>query len=322
MRLPAPGAVAIELTNRCNLRCKMCAFHSSESRSRLKQRSIGDMEFEFFEQLADQIAEFDRPPHIGLNYSGESLLYPRFSDVLELLRCRELSARSGFNTNGTLLKPSVSDMLLDCFEGSINISLDGFRESHERIRVGSRYNRVFENVSYLIERKRRLGLTRPRIVVNLVRVDQSGREIEEFVRYWGNRADSVRVYEHLTHDNRYVTSTRHLDAVLAGRRRACKQPFNYLAIFWDGSVTFCCNDISRRGMGVTENAHNRSIMEIWRGDQANRLRRLMIDGQVNGLPACGRCEVWAKSYAPGKAPSSEYTNRPRSVAASCRRKCA
>jgi len=152
------------------------------------------MDFALFSKVVDEISSFRPLPSVGLNYGGESLLHPRFADALALLAQRGLCSRTGFNTNAAVLRPEVADLLVEVGIRSVSISLDGFKTSHERIRVGSRYDKVVENTMSLVEARRRRGAVRPQIVVNLTRVDQDESEIQAFVDHWAVLVDEVRVW--------------------------------------------------------------------------------------------------------------------------------
>ena len=73
---PAPTTLWIELTSSCPFDCVFC--------SRKVRRGAGEhMEFALLERL---IAELDHPECIRLNYSGESLHYPRLAEAIGLAK--------------------------------------------------------------------------------------------------------------------------------------------------------------------------------------------------------------------------------------------
>lgn len=294
--IPPPRRISIELTSRCNLMCTMCTFHSKKLKRLPDRRAEGDMDFELFQKIVEEVSSFSPKPDIALNYVGESLLYPRFPDVLILLRKLDLARKCELSTNGNLLNQKIADMVCESFGGWINVSLDGFKESHERIRVGSKYDKVHDNLMYLIERKRSLGVSSPTIVVNMVRVDQSESEIQAFVEYWVPLVDKVTVSVQMTPDQRIVESNRYLDGVLLGERKLCTWPFSYIGILWDGRVVPCCFDGLGLGADIKANLNDKSLLSIWRGSEYKRLRKKMIKGEVSDIPLCRNCEVWAGLY--------------------------
>lgn len=294
--IPPPTGFAIELTSRCNLACSMCPLHSKKSKALPDRRAVGDIDFELFKKIAEEVASFSPKPKLLLNYGGESLLYPRFQDVLTLLSELGLSRKCKFSTNANLLNREVSDMLLESFEGKFNVSLDGFKDSHERIRLGSNYDRVHDNLMYLLERRKSLGVSRLGISVNLTRVDQSESEIQEFVDYWVPLVDKVAVMLQLTPDSQIVQSNKYINDVLATKRKLCTEPFSYMGILWDGTVVLCCHDVLGLGANIQASVKNETILSIWRGAEFKKIRQKMITGDVSDIPACRNCEAWSAQH--------------------------
>jgi len=83
--------VAIELTSDCNLSCPYCW---------RKDREIGYMDIGLFKKIIKQIPSYAR---VGLSYAGESILHPRFKDIVDMCqgKFRDLVVYS----NGTLPYP-------------------------------------------------------------------------------------------------------------------------------------------------------------------------------------------------------------------------
>ena len=296
--IPPPKHISVELTSKCNLRCVMCALHSEESKytgyglNTGKRRATGHMDFGLVQKIVDEASSFFPKPIIGLNGSGEVLLYPEFNSVIMLMKQKRFKA--GFNTNALLLHKEVADMLVELFEGTINISLDASQKStYEKIRIGSNYDKVLENVMYLIEKRKKLRSKKPIIVVNLTKVNQPTSEIDEFVDYWSPIVDEVRIYEQISQtDLRYITKNEHIDNALSKRRRLCKAPFTDLIVSWDGSVAICCHDQLRLGDMIRANIKDTKILDVWRGSDYKNLRHCLITRTFSEIPVCGRCEMW------------------------------
>jgi hypothetical protein len=66
--------VGIELTNDCNLSCPYCW---------RKDREIGYMDIELFKKIIKQIPFYAR---VDLSYAGESILHPRFKQIVDMCR--------------------------------------------------------------------------------------------------------------------------------------------------------------------------------------------------------------------------------------------
>jgi len=71
---PPLYSVAIEPTNGCNLDCVMCYS---------KGRKEGIMDWQLYKKIIDEGVSMRRDLGVGLNFGGESLLHPKFSDMVE-----------------------------------------------------------------------------------------------------------------------------------------------------------------------------------------------------------------------------------------------
>lgn len=138
----------LELTQRCNLRCKYCVYSGGFGNRRSHGRT--DMELDLalralkygFERCKDA-------PRLGIGfYGGEPFL--RFDLMKEVIQtARELAEDRdvSFNvtTNGTLMGPEVCDY---CIQGrlAVTLSLDGPQEIHDCFRNDAAGKGSFDRV--------------------------------------------------------------------------------------------------------------------------------------------------------------------------------
>src|SRR2546422_375122 len=87
----------IEPTTRCNFTCGFCAGRA------MPQEDIG---YEAFERT---LASFPGVAHLELQGEGESLMHPRFFDMILLARKR--GARVSFISNGSYFSPEVIEKI-------------------------------------------------------------------------------------------------------------------------------------------------------------------------------------------------------------------
>jgi MoaA/NifB/PqqE/SkfB family radical SAM enzyme len=118
-----PLVAELFLTDNCNLRCVSCACWRSTTRHELTTDE--------WKGVLRQLAELSIHK---INFTGGEPLIRR--DAIELLRyAREAGiARTHLNTNAILLTPAKLDDVLDAGVRSFNVSVDGPRELHDRIR--------------------------------------------------------------------------------------------------------------------------------------------------------------------------------------------
>ena len=148
---PFPAAICLETTNACNLRCVQCLYRGGTTDH--YRGEVGFMPIDLARKVLAQL--HDRNCSVLLNGDGEALLHPEFHGIARYA-CELNLPAVYFNTNGTLMTPQFSDELVTYFKGAVQVSLDGFKESHEQLRCGSSYEKV---ISHLDSRDLVLPLT-------------------------------------------------------------------------------------------------------------------------------------------------------------------
>lgn len=189
---PLPTELQVEVTGACNLACRMCLV-----RYRPKiGRTSGAMCFHTFKELIDALPGLEKLTLQGL---GEPLLAPDIFRMIEYASLRR-GIRMGFNTNGTLLTPAVSERLVRGGLDWLHVSVDGaIAETYEGVRDGASFERVRANVQTLADVKRRLGADRPALQIVFVAMRRNVRELPDLLRLvaeWG--AESLWV-QNLSH---------------------------------------------------------------------------------------------------------------------------
>lgn len=152
------------VTEACNFRCKYCIYSEMYSYSRNHSSKIMDWEtakkaIDYYMKFNIKSLEYNPTfsPCVGF-YGGEALL--NWSLVVKTVKYVEKVYRKKFNnilyaitTNGSLLDSEKIDFMLK-YNFFITISLDGYKENHDRNRVyisgKSTYNDIINNIALLI----------------------------------------------------------------------------------------------------------------------------------------------------------------------------
>lgn len=132
------------VTSRCNARCRTC-FYWQE----LNQR--GDLSFEEIDTLSRTM-----PPFRELWLSGgEPMMRPRLDEIIAMfyrrngVRVMDLPTNGLFRERTVDLMRFVSRELAD-LEVNVNVALDGFRATHDRIRgVPGNFDKTIETIEAL-----------------------------------------------------------------------------------------------------------------------------------------------------------------------------
>ncbi|RLA96896.1 MAG: hypothetical protein DRG37_09015, partial [Deltaproteobacteria bacterium] len=128
--------VYIEITNRCNLNCRMCF-------RKFWNSPLGEMPFEGFREIIGQLREFPDIKTIYLGGIGEPTIHPDFIRMVRLVRDEGYSLE--FGTNGTTLS-QMADALVDYGVEKIMISIDAPEEAVYRDIRGTDFAGVVDNV--------------------------------------------------------------------------------------------------------------------------------------------------------------------------------
>ncbi len=171
--------VQVDLTNYCNLKCKMCYFQFQsipvEARRRLS-----------YDQLVKIVGPWaDRIKSLGLSCGAEPLLAER-KELLKILGFpREYGIpRSLLTTNATLMDEEVARRIVDSGIGIIQISMDShLKEKYEMIRVGAHFDRVVENIKYLRDYKKERKSSSPYIQFGCVLMRWNIEDVSDYLDF-------------------------------------------------------------------------------------------------------------------------------------------
>jgi sulfatase maturation enzyme AslB (radical SAM superfamily) len=105
----------LEISNRCNLNCKMCFKQSWMD-------AEGDMEMGLFEKILNDAEEFPDLKMIYFGGIGEPLVHPEFMEMVRAVRKRGISV--GVSTNGFLMTDEIMKEFIDLQVDLVYFSMD------------------------------------------------------------------------------------------------------------------------------------------------------------------------------------------------------
>ena len=146
------GRVAIEVTNACNLRCRLCPTWQH------MKRKPGFMSLENFKKIIDENKDIFK--RINLIFAGEPLLN---KDVFKMTAyAEENGVEVLLSTNTTLFDDDKIKELFDSGLSILIVCLDGAtKEVHEQYRQGSDFEAVKKNIERICRLKKEKGLEKP-----------------------------------------------------------------------------------------------------------------------------------------------------------------
>jgi MoaA/NifB/PqqE/SkfB family radical SAM enzyme len=320
---PAPDELYLEITNRCNLRCRTCPqFFGMAER-------FHDMSWERFIAITDQ---FPRLRRVVLHGIGEPLLHPDLGRMVRHLKSR--GAYVLFNSNGLLLRGRKAAGLAASGLDELRISIDGGTpETYRAVRGVDGFDRILGNLRRFEQVKRALDATTPRVSLWVTGMKTTVRDLPELVRV-AAACDVREVYlQRLVYSDRGIATEAQslygkdapderaavaeavrlaatVGVTLRGSGelgpeslvdrpqpsaapwRGCHRPWRLMYVTASGSVLPCCIapfTATPYDQIVLGDLNQASVADVWDGDRYRAWRRSMLDGEP---PApCAGCGV-------------------------------
>jgi MoaA/NifB/PqqE/SkfB family radical SAM enzyme len=170
--LTPPEHVYFSLTNRCNLRCKMCEVARSAS-SEEGELSTGKVK-EIILQIRD----------MGINHiifsGGEPLLRKDLTEIVRFAHENNIQMID-LITNGTMLDSSTLGKLVDAGLTHIGVSIDGLSRVSSGIRGPGVFEKVIKNLEDLNSYKKEHDTCLPSVGINFTIMGENIRDIPEMI---------------------------------------------------------------------------------------------------------------------------------------------
>jgi len=278
-----PNEIILEVTNHCNLNCRHCHFHGQEA---VKKRPLGAMKKETWLRALEAIGTLPKPVTLLTHGAGEPLLYPQLEALLtEAKKIEGLNV--GFMTNAMLLNDRWADFLIDHQIDLIAFSIDGTEKAtHDYFRRGADLEKIERHVFNLINKKQKRNCPLPRLTFNMVAYPEIIDQSEAYVQKWLPHASAVSIATF-----RPIGSRRLWQDAPPVDFRPCPLLYHQFVIGFDGTVGLCCEDINST-VNLGSILH-RPIEEIYNSDAIKRYRHKHETNDIDGLPLCRDCDVWA-----------------------------
>jgi len=167
-----PRNLYLEVTNRCNLKCKACIlFRGSWEPAR-------DMTYDEFIRITDQLPELKK---IALHGIGEPLLNEALPAMIQHLKNRNIYVL--FNTNGILLDDKWQAELITAGLDELRVSLDaGSAQGYKAMRDSEKFDQIVCNLQSLVKRIECLRAIHPKLSLWYLGTRENIAELPDFVR--------------------------------------------------------------------------------------------------------------------------------------------
>jgi radical SAM protein with 4Fe4S-binding SPASM domain len=170
--LSLPKNLYLEVTNRCNLKCKACILY------RGGWEPPRDLTLEELVMITDQLPELEQ---IALHGIGEPLLNEDLPSMIRHLKKRKAFVL--FNSNGILLDDRRQYELIAAGLDELRISLDAASpQGYKAIRNNDKFDQIVGNLQVLVGHMKRHQVTHPKVSLWYLGTRDTIAELPQFVR--------------------------------------------------------------------------------------------------------------------------------------------
>lgn len=187
--LVPPEHVYFPLTNRCNLRCKMCNIPNSANREQV------DLTFKECKRVIDQIVDL-RINHLIFS-GGEPLLRKDIFDLIAYAVNKRIKMVDMI-TNGVLVDETVAKRLIRFGMNHITVSIDGLEEANDFIRGKDSFKKAIEAID-LINKYKNNNL--PTVGINFTIMNYNFNQILPIIDLARTKKCNIIVLQPMLSDN-------------------------------------------------------------------------------------------------------------------------
>ncbi len=292
-----PGALLIDITNRCNAKCIWCPNPDLTH--------LGAMDMNLYRKIIDDYGT--RGGVVTFGTFGEPLMDKHMKERIEYLKKYPRIHKVEVLTNAFFLNDKIVPTLLENGVG-IDISLDELdKETFEDVKKMN-FDVVRDNIVNLLDANKHARHPVPvNIRIKTMKTVAETMEQELFkviashdcsvvlnsiddniISNWAGKLDkeSFMKKHHLTQNG----ETRFTHKRFNQKNSApCTQLWKWMVVYWDGSSVLCCADMFSQT--VIGSLQSNSISEIWNGPVMKDYRKKMINRGRFDVPICQDCDI-------------------------------
>ena len=293
-KLRKPRYIDIELTNYCNMNCRMCPTGTNSIGV-----SRGFMSSEVVDAIFENVKQYSISGVRCIGW-GEPTIHSDFWNIVK--RIKETGSLIHFNTNGKALHQSDLKRIVDLEVESVKFSFQGTdADSYHKMRTGGDWAHIFSLLTELNSIRGEKEF--PYIQVTTTITNETTEQVNGFEKIIEGVCDYYNIgrteLSHLDIDKMDISEKvkeeiRRLKETETIEKRhfyPCPDAFDHFQVMWNGNVSLCCNDYGN-GM-IIGNVLKNDFEQIFTGEKANSFRRDIIEKGYDGMPLCSKCYEWA-----------------------------
>ncbi len=282
-----PLSINIEITDFCNAKkyCIMCSKHFIETKNKF-------MPLDMVKQILTE-ARQGGTYAVNLNGAGEPLTHP---DVIEIVRFAKGIGFLDimFHTNANLLTEKKSRELIEAGLTRLIVSADSHIPSlYEEIRPGLKFEKVYSNVKRFIAIRDEMGKEAPVVRLTMVVMRQNADTIPDSINFW-NFVDYITINDCMYFDNfkafDFDKNQINASAKNEGLIYVCAPLYQQLSVTINLEI-ISCSSIYAKNNRLLGYYPQKTIREIWEGDDIKELRSFHEAGICQDVLPCSVCDL-------------------------------
>ena len=281
-----PTYIMFDITNKCNSKCTHCPHSTIIGDEKNKATYLS---FKIYKKVIDE-CKGRKIQFIRITADGEPLLHPRLFDMIGYAVQHRVGP-VGLTTNGALLTPAKTKKLIESNIFMVDVSLDAFKkETYNKIRYGLSYEKVMNNIKFLLEYKKQAN-SQLKVMVSFVKQKENINELQEFIDYWEPLVDRVLTREMISNVNLVEVSGEENKKVL--ERWPCPHWFRRIVINYDGVIKAC--PVDWENGTAYKHISETTIYDAWHSRFYNRNRQEHLNNNFSEDSICKNCNDWQGS---------------------------
>ena len=283
MSLKLPEIVCCEITNICPIYCVMCPHGNNLLNNK------GLMDEKTFKKVVDEICLWEPKPILAIYNLGEPLVHPLCFEFIRYAKSKKLITVAA--TSGFLLDKEKAIELAESGLDEIRFSFEGESpEFYEKIRRGSNYNRVLENIQYFLNilAKRNIKMVTDILVIKYSK--EESLDISSEFKSLFNSIYDVNFYSYYPANWRNTIKNDFVgfQEKHAPIENVCKKIY-HVTVKFDGSIVYC--DLDFNSEFSDYHIDNTSLMEFLNSTKRKEIMNKMKEGKWTEIPLCKDCSA-------------------------------
>lgn len=284
-----PSVVILDVTNRCNLFCKVCRHSQTEILDLLDSNKatgipLGLMPNELFQKIIREVAK--DVLFVLVYLSGEPLLNKNAARMIQF--ASDSKVATIIATNGMLLDEMNARQIIESGVDYIKVAVSGMTQDvYEREHRGGDIEVVKRNLvtaSRVREELRSSAI----IVMDYIVYDYNEHQVQLAQSFCAEHGIAISLRKGLIRNEAAEFSSSSYGKI-KGKAMLCDWLWKIMSISWTGDALPCCEYAFTSSKVKLGNAHDMTIGEIWNGDKYVQYRSAHLKDGRKSFAMCKDC---------------------------------